>query len=505
MSNSVAPDEDWSIISSSSDFEDETVSEVSVREDSGNSTPSDNASVTNDIDESTCTIQNGVNHDDSGQNDDKTSNENSTLGHFDTESSSTFIVQPCAIINVPEPLTDKDQEHDRVEEQNVETDGQNTQAHKQNAEVKDVVALGSKEKSKCASDCGVVRAATMVFATFYCVDQYIRFLSRKLFGPIWAKPLRSLKRDVAAAGTLNIPLYKHAIYLVLSTLERNQDFLLYYMAASAGLVVTFNKVAPAPVVESSSYSSRLQLLWMQTMYEPEETGFGRFFHAAKPKQLKAARYMSGATTLASRLVDDSYKFLLVKSDWVESRLALLLSTRFWVKSSENVAKFSTWMSDTRLRFVFVGERLAAKVLSQTGPVEQTLLDGWNNVSTWLVSTMDATQRAFDKYIVPSTEVVSAHAAHWLGEAKQVSAAWIKNYWLHTKQVSLDFEIQLRPFTQYVVQQSHSIFEKARLESQVAAINANRFLAEWRNVSTVYGQKAWYRAQNVIKDWHLADI
>lgn len=494
MTNSVTQDEDWSIISSSSDFEDESVSETSVRDDSGNSTPSETGSVTK-IDESTSTIKtdNDVKKRDAVdvQGDEDATLDDVSAGNAvsgDAGDVKFGDVQPKAEIQ-PSAIS---------ETVKADTHGTHNAAGLE-------IAPETEKKLVKRGECGVMKAVNLAFAVSY-VDQYFRSLSRRLFGFIWDRPLRSLQKDVAASGTFSLPLYKHAAFLVLSTLERNQDFLLYYLTACAGVAAFLAHYTISPVPESTM-SSKLHQFWVDLVYEPQETGFGRFFHAAKPKQLKAVRYISVALDLTGQVVDGLYQQVQTHSNWVKSKWpesTWIISKVSSMKraGTEKLAGLSSadvhsWFSTA----VDGGQSVVRKVLAKRDPFEQVVVQKWEDVSKWLDSTLDAATEAYHNVLVPKAQVASSNAAQWLGTAKVVSEQWASRTWVHMKVASRDLQSQLTPLAHSLVDQSKILFEKSKAESKVAAIEANKVLEKFTDVSVTYGQKAWNEARTAIRNWH----
>lgn len=497
MSALVTQDEDWSIISSSSDFEDESVSEISVRDDSGNSTPSESASINNDIDESTGTIRgSGGVKDKNGSAVESQVDENETFVGESAEAldvaedvSPDSGLQPCAIITgikASEAQGGHD-DHDACHDQ--------------------IAAACKRNLSKCG-ECAVAKAAQLVFAFTY-VDHYLRSLSRTLFGFLWGRRLRTLKSDVAAGGTACIPLYKHAVFLVLSTLERNQDLLLYYLAALGGVTALVAHYAYYPVPESTM-SSKFQQLWVDMVYEPEQTGFGRFFHASKPKQLKAARYMSVALALTGQMFNSLNQHLQAQSNWVKSTWSespWILSKMDWARSvqkagADKLASISS--EDVRSWFtnaVGQGDRIIGNALAKREPLQQALHQRWEEVSKWLDSILDAATEAYHDVLVPSTAVASSHVARWFGTAKVVSANCASSTWKQTKVTSQEVQEQLIPLAHSLLDQSKILLERAKAESTVAAVEANKVVEKLSKASVCYGQKAWSNARGAVKAWY----
>lgn len=493
MTNSVTHDEDWSIISSSSDFEDESVSETSIRDDSGNSTPSETESL-NKIDESTSTIKTGGNVKEKDALDVQ-GDENATFVGVSADEGVSGDAGDAQFKGEVQPT---------VTTKTEETEALGNDSANLEPSCEKLVNAG-KKKLINVGECGAVKAVNLAFAFSY-VDQYFRSLSRRLFGFIGARPLRSLNKDVAAGGTFTMPLYKHAAFLVLSTLERNQDFLLYYLAACAGVAAFLAHYTFSPVPESTM-SSKLHQFWVDLVYEPQETGFGCFFHAAKPKQLKAVRYMSVALALTGQMVDGLYQQVQTHSNWVKSKWpesSWIISKVDSVKTAGAEKLAGLFNADVHSWFntaVDGGQSFVRKVLAKRDPFEKVLLQKWENVSEWLDSTLNAASEAYYNVFVPKALVASSNVAQWLGTAKVVSEKWANRTWIHTKVAGRDLQSQLTPLAHSLVDQSKILFEKSKAESKVAAIEANKVLEKLMDFSVTYGQKAWCEARSAIKNWH----
>lgn len=459
MSNSLAADEDWSIISSSSDFEDECTAGSSVRDsgESGNATPPDSEIANDDIDQSTCTIQGDA------------STETLTLN---TESNVTILDE--------ELLANESSPADNTELKVESNPGKSTKA-----------------------SCGVVQAATAMAAFIYGIDQYLRSVSRKLFRAAFSVPLNSLRGKVATSGTVNISLLHHAVYSLLVELEQREDFLLYYLAGLLAAAASMLCLRPSSVTKST-YSSRFHQMWINSMYEPQEKGFTSYFHAHKPKQLKLARYIdvvskqahglwfstkASTVSICNVLKQDPRRFLRVLEGNIHSSLRhAYQDVNIWLtnaspKAMKNFAE-CTAISARELFSKYDHKKISA--LLKKGSV---------NVSHWVLTTLKAATNAYRQNVLAYADLVASRTARWAETCKAVSGNLVNRMLAFTKEVQ---HTEIEPLAQFTKNHGKSLYLKFKVDSQTAAIHANRMFTKWSNSSLVYGHMAW----NSLKKWSL---
>lgn len=289
MSDLSHTEEDWSIISSSSDFEDDpaTPSSVTKSPQLGN-TPLNSDQTDMNIDESVATIEDT----NSEVIVDAANTKTQTPNDMDADTANTLlplnadgdVATPPALPTIT-PIT--------------------------NITVKNPMAQNASAAKSCAAGCvpGIesVRhaAAALVGAVasaFVSVDLRARAVSSALYRAVMAPHMNRLRVALREKDSLNSSLLSHIAYSLLVPLERNQEVLVYWalgavtMAASG---VWFASCWNTPPVVELTYAQMLHHAWTTTMYEPEQSGWGWFWRT-NGRKLRAARYMDTATSLAKQ-------------------------------------------------------------------------------------------------------------------------------------------------------------------------------------------------------------
>lgn len=300
MSTSISNDEDWSIISSSSDFEDESTTTSSVRDETeiGDITPSDSLPDTfsvDQVDESLCTIR-------EAQKEPETSD--LIFEEITKESSDYF-----------EPTTP-----------------------------------GNFGVNNDAGNFWIVRVVTFVACVFYSIDRFFKGFSRRGYERVFSKKLATLKTET---GAVDFSLCQHAMFSAFLTLERHQDYLLYYlMTLVAGSLSLSYYISLTPQKEET-LSDKVRELWVAALYEKDgqRSGFvAKLFTQEDSKKLRTTKYWvvvrkeapvfwKNAKLSSRKSVDD---FVLATKYW--SHLALEQTTTWktdflskWPASKEVLA------------------------------------------------------------------------------------------------------------------------------------------------------------------------
>lgn len=443
MSSSISADEDWSIISSSSDFEDDPTTTSSIGDSAPESEVANPADLDADeIDESTCTIRqdNGSGFEKADEDFGAQSGDSST-----PQTDLNEAISPCA------PL------HNR---------------------------------------CVITGAASRVAAMICREDRRIRSVSRRTFAATLAKPLLALRAQVATQATEKIALYQHAAYSLLAVLEAHQDFLLYYLLAmlSTGLSAIYFWPSPIPEV---TYSLRLQQLWTDTVYEPQQQGYTRYFHAAKPKKLKAAKYIDVASRQAWALwvstkasVSPSVESLKCNyKPFVTNVQATLQSSSLQIWRRIDSWKSGPYVNSAKEHAA--SALRSALALLNADALECLAKKSRANIERWFSPVVAASGQAYQRVL---DKDVGAHISKGLHNCKTVSQKWLNI----TAQLWEDLRrTQLVPLTSRIQEHLNVFASKTAAHSQVAATEASRFLGEWKKMTFVHLNNVW----RAVKNWY----
>lgn len=151
------------------------------------------------------------------------------------------------------------------------------------------------------------------------LDSSIRNASRLIFRALFADLYSSL--DAKRRNLLfDFTLFQHARYLVLSALNQHQDFLIYYAFAFTVSVVSVAALRPAPQPKELTVSEKLTNFWTQLAYEeaPQEKRLFFFAKEETPRQLRISK-------LWNRAVDQTPEVLSQGAE---------VTKRFWTDSFE---------------------------------------------------------------------------------------------------------------------------------------------------------------------------
>lgn len=456
MSGSISVDEEWSIISSSSDFEDESTGSSDRNSlDSGRSTPPDPDCGNDEIDESTCTIK-----------------DESAPG-----------------VSVASDLT--------IAELGAAADN------------KLVLVETEKLEPNLNSGCGARQCALLGAAASFVarVDRRIRNASRSLFNAVFGRSFNSIRAKVASTGTLEIPLYQHAAYSLLSLLKSNEELLLYYLVGllSLAAVATTSVLYLSPTsVPKTSYGSRLQELWVEALYEPRKEA-SWFTHETEARKLKAARYVK----VMDRYLDVASKranlfwvqakesvathleepIELLKHALDAARPTILHSSkvaRQWARvagSEVQAYARSSVLATRKLLEQIDGTVFAANVKSEYASVANWVRSARSTVTTQYFHTL-ASFRSNDTF------------SDWLDTCKHSYSLWLNK----TVALGKDFrQTELEPLTGDASRKVHHLLTKLKVDLQVAAISTNHMLGSLTNESFVYGHNVWLAVKSWSKD------
>lgn len=127
------------------------------------------------------------------------------------------------------------------------------------------------------------------------LDSSIRNASRLIYRALFADLYSSLdakRRDLL----FDFTLFQHARYLVLSALNHHQDFLIYYAFAFTVSVVSVAALRPAPQPKELTVSEKLTNFWTQLAYEevPQEKRLFFFAKEETPRQLRVSKLWNRA-------------------------------------------------------------------------------------------------------------------------------------------------------------------------------------------------------------------
>lgn len=451
MSSSISADEDWSIISSSSDFEDEPTTASSINE-SGPESEVANLTAANatseDIDESTCTIEQGTELEE----------------------------LPLAVEKEPAVETPE------VAEEHVFT------------------------PPFCSSQrkCAMVEAATGAAALICRVDRRVRAASSQAYAYLLGGFMGQLKAEVATQATDKTGLHKHAAYSVLQVLENNQELLIYQVVAVLlSVVATAYWFMPGPLPELT-YTEKLQQFWTSAVYEPQEVGLSRYFHAAKPKKFKAERYLDAASKQA-------YGMWVYTKHSAQPHLGSLTSNYKPVLKKAGVSlkselgrlshRFGAWKAGVSTKTV---TDCAANVQRSTLQLADDLKSG--DFGHWLCAAKLSSEKWFNSVASP---VIAASERLSQRVSARDFVPQIQKYlklggcttskWLHVsaKQWEEYLRTKLIPWTLTVQDQMSGLLSKTEAHTRVAAAQASRFLSGITNYLSVQPYKSWTAFQT----WH----
>lgn len=451
MSNSISADEDWSIISSSSDFEEEPTTASSINE-SGPEAEVANLTAANEtseeIDESTCTIEQGT----------------------------ELKELPQAVEGEPVAETSE------VAEEHVFT------------------------PPFCSSQrkCAMVGAATGAAALICRVDRRVRAASSQAYAYLLGAIMGQLKAEVATQATDKIGLHKHAAYSVLQILENNQELLIYQIIAFLiSAMAAAYWFVPAPLPELT-YTEKLQQFWGSVVYEPQEVGISRYFHAAKPKKLKAEKYIDAASRQA-------YGMWVHTKHSAQPHLESLTSHYKPVLEQAGVSlkselgslahRFGAWKSGVSASAV---KDCAANVQRSTSKLADDLKSG--DLGHWLCAAKLSSEKWLSSVASP---VIAASDRLSQRVAASDFVPQIQKYlklggcttskWLHVsaKQWEEFLRTRLLPWTLTVQEQIGGLLSKTEAHTRVAAVQASRFLNGITNSLRVQLNKSWTAFQT----WH----
>lgn len=320
---SVTNDEEWSIISSSSDFEDESTTS-SVRDDiEVVSTPSESDHSGSEsvclqlVDDSFCTIR-----------------EKPRAGSTD---SATTRVQ--SIVQSIESRKGKDAKEDPIFKEMANV----------NSSTFEPPTPGNFGVNPTA-DNKVVRVLVFLASVLYSIDEFFKALSRRAYNKACARKLSSLKAQ-SASGTSELTLWQTTLLSIALALESRQEYLLYYLATIVTGVFSlwYYLLLPNPIVLSkeATLTDRLSHFLEAIVYEEEASPakFGIF--ATKPSkrlrlqkqwqvlQASTPQWITEAKLVfAQSIADGQRAFQYQLSVWRSQTVALWEASKFRLASTE---------------------------------------------------------------------------------------------------------------------------------------------------------------------------
>lgn len=419
MSASLATDEDWLIISSSSDIDEESQvgsghaseAENAPRVSTDNATIDNAADTTDDADKIVPDVS------ETNVSDVPDSSVNTLKGHSAVLSSPETPdsgVGDATVEDSEKSLESSVTPESKPDEIGDEESSLNEQNQQESALVDSPTLTASDPAPKTSSTTPSPPPSCCSFS--FCralsvIDSKIRSASRLLYRALFADSFSALdkkRRDVP----LDISLFQHARYSLLSVLNRNQDLLLYYAMALAVSVLSVAAFRPSTPKHEPSLGEKLNALWTEFVYEEtvsEKPHYFLFARADIPKrQLKIVKVWNNAVESAPEV-------------WAESSE---VTKRFLEDSSEVTKRFLEDSSDLTKRFL-VGSAAWSRSLWE----ELRNHPNTQHLKTMLETAKDKTLVFGNEQALPFMRKAASqgrsHAEAWASYSTDVAKVWAK--------------------------------------------------------------------------------